>query len=362
MGRAATSLGKLLVWVGLVVLGYRYVPWSQLPGYYRPLALVAAGLLMVAAGVAKPRVESLAAREAISLAAVAALAVATAAFISLLASASTGIWLPGPYQASKTRTLSESLEGVSELRIEVSGVSCDIRVHSWNRSEVVVNVTAYVRGASDPEAALRKLLSSIRVDSSRSDGTLRIEVKEEAQRYFWWWVASHIDVDVYVGNITSSIVAEAVSGDMEVELARGSVKLETTSGSIRVVGGMLEHVEAKAISGDIRVEGFASRIAASTTSGDIRVRLKPAGDCVCELKAVSGDIDVQIAGDHSVGCKVRLETMSGSLRADVPQMRLTVDESRRKVGETAGFDDKPIKVEVSAETTSGSISVEAPGG
>ncbi|RLG50861.1 MAG: hypothetical protein DRN96_06635, partial [Thermoproteota archaeon] len=83
MGKAATGLGKLLVWAGLVVLVYRYVPWSQLPGYYGPLALVAAGLLMVAAGLVKPRVESLAAREAISLVAVAALAVATAAFISL---------------------------------------------------------------------------------------------------------------------------------------------------------------------------------------------------------------------------------------------------------------------------------------
>ncbi len=56
---------------------------EQLPGYHRPLTLVAAGLLMAAAGMVRPRMQSLIAREAVSLVAVFALAVATAAIISL---------------------------------------------------------------------------------------------------------------------------------------------------------------------------------------------------------------------------------------------------------------------------------------
>ncbi len=151
---------------------------------------------------------------------------------------------------------------------------------------------------------------------------MSIEVEEEA-RSLLWWAPHHIDVSIYVGDVAAGIVAEAVSGEIEVELAEGSVKLETTSGDIRVYGAMLDQVEAK---------------------------------------AVSGDISVELAEGYDLGCKVRLKTMSGRLLVDVPNMKLTVDGEREKAGETRGFSEKPIRVKVEAETTSGSISVEALGG
>jgi hypothetical protein len=137
--------------------------------------------------------------------------------------------------------------------------------------------------------------------------------------------------------------------DFEVRIPRG-VKFvgQNVSGDVEVTG-LDARVKAGTVSGDVRVS--TSDIAsASSVSGSIRVRMGRADwDGKLGFSTVSGDIDVEFAGD--LNADVEMSTVSGDLNSDWP---LSVSSGgRRSVRGRIGTGGRDLAF----STVSGSVDI-----
>ncbi|HNT01527.1 MAG TPA: DUF4097 family beta strand repeat-containing protein, partial [Candidatus Saccharicenans sp.] len=110
----------------------------------------------------------------------------------------------------------------------------------------------------------------------------------------------------------ASVEARSISGDILIREAGGQVIANTVSGDVEISGGK-KSVEAKAVSGDIRVEKIEDDAQLSSVSGDIYATgIKGS----VEAEAVSGSIHLK---DISQAKSVSAKSVSGSIdyRGDV---------------------------------------------
>jgi len=92
-------------------------------------------------------------------------------------------------------------------------------------------------------------------------------------------------------DVASDVVANTMSGDIDLSGGVGKVSLESVSGSIQVKDAQ-GRLRLSTVSGDIEVQAEADRFVAQSVSGDIQAQI---GDVnIAELKSVSGDIEIEL--------------------------------------------------------------------
>ena len=75
------------------------------------------------------------------------------------------------------------------------------------------------------------------------------------------------------------------------------------------------------------------------------------------LQTTNGGVDVNLPTGSDVGYSVNVDSGIGSVSVNLPNMSYSVDATRTKIGETQDYSSKPVKIEVTAETTIGSVSI-----
>ncbi|HET7622492.1 MAG TPA: DUF4097 family beta strand repeat-containing protein [Gemmatimonadaceae bacterium] len=254
--------------------------------------------------------------------------------------------------------------------VDLSLVSGEIVVTSWNRSEVRVHATSE-RGILRFDASPSRVTLGVRSDRGRlGDTRYEITIPKSARV-----VANGVSGDVSTTG-GSDVEAHSVSGDVKVVDATGRVSIESVSGdaSAQKVGAGVKastvsgeltlsditgDVDANTVSGDIVLDGVrASFVRTNTTSGDVRFMgtLDPKGRY--EFNSHSGDIRIGIPGG---GATLDVHTFSGDVDSDFP-MTLQPGSRSGERGKGMQFTIGGGGARITAQTFSGDITIERASG
>ncbi|HET9439365.1 MAG TPA: DUF4097 family beta strand repeat-containing protein [Longimicrobiales bacterium] len=180
--------------------------------------------------------------------------------------------------------------------VEIRGIRGDIRASAATGNEVEIIARKSARD-SDP--------ASVRIVVDEHAGGVVVCALYDGR--------SSCDAE---GRRTGSSGENDTRVDFEVRLPRGvKFKGRNVSGNVEATG-LAAQVSARTVSGNVRVS--TSDIAeASTVSGSIAARLgRTDWSGELDFKTVSGDIDVEFAGD--VNADVEMSTVSGDIESDWP--------------------------------------------
>jgi len=125
--------------------------------------------------------------------------------------------------------------------------------------------------------------------------------------------------DFHSEEVNSELNCETISGDVRISGGKGKVKISTVSGDIQVT--RLEgDLQASTTSGDQSWELIAcSTCKLSTVSGDLWGSLHPIKGGNYSLSTTSGDLSLRVPPEAKL--EVRIATLSGSIKSDLPLLR-----------------------------------------
>jgi DUF4097 and DUF4098 domain-containing protein YvlB len=254
--------------------------------------------------------------------------------------------------------------------VDLSLVSGEIVVTSWNRSEVRVHATSE-RGILRFDASPSRVTLGVRSDRGRL-GDTRYEVTiPRSARVVANGVSGDVSTtggsdveahsvsgDVTVVDATGRVSIESVSGDASAQKVGAGVKASTVSGEL-TLSDITGDVDANTVSGDIVLDGVrASFVRTNTTSGDVRFMgtLDPKGRY--EFNSHSGDIRIGIPGG---GATLDVHTFSGDVDSDFP-MTLQPGSRSGERGKGMQFTIGGGGARITAQTFSGDVTIERASG
>lgn len=228
-------------------------------------------------------------------------------------------------------------------RVSVTNISGEIAVTGGSGDEVSVEAVKRTRGD-------RSRLGDVRIETSNAAG--RVEIRTEYPRMS----NTNVSVD-YTLTVPAGVSLElhSVSGDLKVTGVRGTVRLETISGS--VTGTDTPNVElAKSVSGDISLSGISTEqtLTAGSISGAIAVKGVKARRL--ELSSVSGDVvltDVNAASVHAKSISGGFEYTGVIAKGGEYDVNVHSGTIRFSLSNPSGF-------YLNADTFSGSIQTDFP--
>jgi len=199
-----------------------------------------------------------------------------------------------------------------DATVKVSNVAGEIRVTVWDRQEV------HLTG---------DLGRNQELETTRTSGGIQFEVNnpagddryDEAQLDLVVPVGASlimeaISADVRVdGSRGDSVVAESVSGDIEVTAEVARIELSSVSGDVDF-GGAARRAELETVSGDIGASGLTGEVSLSTVSGDARLQAGTLDRG--QFETVSGLLELHLA--VSDGGRLTIESMSGDVQLALP--------------------------------------------
>jgi len=180
---------------------------------------------------------------------------------------------------------------------------------------------------------------------------------------------SGVSIEVYVPkDAVREIRARSSNGRVIVEnLECAELHGKTANGKVAVQGVSARSADLATTNGGITFEGACDELECSTANGQINLCPQPVGDMRCLLHTSNGSIRVRVPHRQDVGYRIDARTGHGSLQVGLAGFDVSHEEKqfgrRRLRGQSAGYDDKAIKVDLKARTTNGSIKfgVQEPG-
>ncbi|MBI1319705.1 MAG: DUF4097 family beta strand repeat protein [Candidatus Hydrogenedens sp.] len=209
----------------------------------------------------------------------------------------------------------ENRAAAGDLRsVRVENIAGSVKVVTWDEPEIWFSATAerdvedVVLSMNDtaaeisvrvPKGNARKIKTDVQVKAP--PGT-RVEIKTVSADIYYQGLASSVDAQSVSGNINlevdaDEVRAKTVSGDAFVTGRAGNFYGDTTSGNLKLTAAGSE-ADLESISGDLTIEGDRDRLQASTTSGNINAS--------GQIREFEGD---SISGD------IRVETVQQSFEA-----------------------------------------------
>lgn len=225
-------------------------------------------------------------------------------------------------------------------RLEIDGVSGDVRVRPATGSQMQVLLRSDVTPADAFEASVRQRGSTVRIDekwhgssSGRVEWTillptggeaLRLDVKNASGDLDCEDVSARIELDTASGDVTLVRVDLAhgsdfstASGDYTLEdmTIRADADFSTASGDVELTAvHMEEGCEFSTASGDIRVSNCSGSMQLSSASGDVEVR-GGSIEGMGRFSSASGDVELSLDKLPSEG--MTASSASGRVTLDV---------------------------------------------
>jgi len=287
------------------------------------------------------------------------------------ATAATPALLPAQRQHRDDDDVSSRIDTTVALSsggvVELSLVSGDIKVTSWNRDQVRVSASSD-GGILQFDATSSRVSLSVRSDrGDMGDTEYEITIPAGARL-----VAHSVSADIHTEG-GSDVEARSVSGDVSVTNVTGRATLESVSGSLTAmhvghglrVNGVSSDINANDVTGDINAQStsgdivlgstHSSFVHTETVSGDTRFggTIDRAGRY--DFHSHSGDIVLAVP---STGVTFDVSTFSGDVQSDYPMTLQPGSEVGQKHME---FSINGGGARVTAETFSGDVTVERPG-
>jgi DUF4097 and DUF4098 domain-containing protein YvlB len=202
------------------------------------------------------------------------------------------------YEEKFEKTMAIAKDG----KIYLSNISGDIRLETWDKTEVKIDALKTSRASSMERA--KENAAKVNIEIKEEDGVLRIETKYPKMSIKNLNVS--IDYNLLIPSMAGADV-HSVSGDIWITNVGGMTKAETVSGEVTCedIGGIFL---GKSVSGDVHIKGAKKGVECHSVSGDV------------EAYDVVGDADL-----HSVSGEVTASRVEGSIEAETVSgdMRLT---------------------------------------
>jgi DUF4097 and DUF4098 domain-containing protein YvlB len=119
--------------------------------------------------------------------------------------------------------------------------------------------------------------------------------------------------DIEVGTVRRELRMHTAAGDLRCVRVDGRASVSSTSGDAEV-GSVGDGIDVRATSGDVRLGDVRGDTTVVAVSGD--VHLLSLAEGTAHIRSVSGEVEVGIA--RGVALSVDAETMSGTVRSDIP--------------------------------------------
>jgi DUF4097 and DUF4098 domain-containing protein YvlB len=204
-----------------------------------------------------------------------------------------------------------------------------IEVHSWDRSEIEVEV--------EKRAMEQTLLDEIKIDAQQSGDKVTVKVTGPSRHD-----RGGVTIGVHVSPTarlrvavprTLTLNAHSGDGSIRAEAVDGRIVLTTTDGS--VVGSRLGgDIQIRTGDGSIRLDQITGKVDLETTDGSIGLEAKPT---VLKARTGDGSIRVRLEPDSAMAENWELATSDGTITLALPM---------------------DFNAELDAETSDGTVRVE----
>jgi hypothetical protein len=244
------------------------------------------------------------------------------------------------------RSFEQAVEGPVS-RVEVDNSSGDVRIRGVPGARLTVRgrVSAYASSQAKARELAERIVSAPPVE--RSGDVLIVGRQLERESSLFQGVS--IDYELVVPPELSAFI-DSSSGDVEVRGIQGPVKVDSSSGDVKLIQVGAAQVDSS--SGDVVLEQVPGDIAVDSSSGDVVIRATPTRQARWKVDASSGDVTVSVAPHAAF--HLDAETSSGEVKSELPirvQGTFDSDEVHGKVGEG------PSEAEVKLSTSSGDIHI-----
>jgi DUF4097 and DUF4098 domain-containing protein YvlB len=215
----------------------------------------------------------------------------------------------GSADDGRTSRIDTTLSVSRTPTVDLSLISGDIKVTSWDKSEIRIIATSD-EGDLRLEASSSRVSLTMDEDYSDGDGETKYEVTVPKGARV---IAGSVSGNVSVRGV-AEVEATSVSGDVTVNAIAGRATIQSVSGELRAsdLGG---EVHAQNVSGDLEIVGVAGELSVQTVSGEMKLR--GVKSSYVRAETVSGDLEF----DGAVDPKGRYEfhSHSGSVTITLPR-------------------------------------------
>lgn len=240
-------------------------------------------------------------------------------------------------------------------KVVVEDVNGNIKVESWGKNQVMLEVTKTVRADDQEEAD--EYFGRVRVEIDNGSDYLEIHTHypDEGWRGFWHWLfhggSMNPSVD-YVMKVPSTVKLNAGStnGNLEIHSVTGGVDAQSTNGNVEV-DSATGVVEASSTNGRLNLENVGGEIDGSTTNGSVTATIYSAPE-LRKLSLTTTNGSIKVYCSSNLNADVSAHTTNGSIHTDFP-VTIQGDFDRKS------FEGKINKggIPIYLHTTNGSIEI-----
>ena len=356
---AALKVGFALIGVGIVLLMLMYVPWSAIPEQEKPLAVILAGILVIASGLAMAKIEGLVPLYSLKLASAIAMVFAALLILSSVLSFS---WFPLVFhaKAAKSSTFQGSLYGVSEVLLSYEEVSSEVIARPWSRNEYLVNVTVEVHHLNFKGAQELLEKVNITVSTSKEDSTLRIELEtdmEGIEGALFFLVFTKVEV-LIPQNVSLSLSLDITSANVRVEDLRMEwCNLDLVNAQVVLENVTASEVNCEVTNGKVTVFGLLESGFVELTNGEVVYEVNPVGSSALTIDVTNGRIKLGVREGEGVGYRISAAVSFGEVDVSLPEGFVVSGSTNSKTVETEGYGSAATKVLLDLHVTNGEISI-----
>jgi DUF4097 and DUF4098 domain-containing protein YvlB len=266
-----------------------------------------------------------------------------------------------PFSAQARTEINESRPISADGNIQIDNMAGSIEISAWDQPEVEVRGQL---GARVDKLEITETSDGLRIrvhnqDNQRrlDESHLRLKVPHGVNLEL-----ESISADISVKGLdNSSIMANSVSGDIDVAADTGRLEIESVSGDV-AFAGKAPRVSLETVSGEIDVQGAQGEVRITTVSGDLVLvggavslgRFETvSGDIELNLlvsdggrlnaDSMSGDVTLTLPGDQQAEFSAR--TFSGEIRTDFGEVSKDPGSRNRNLDFTTGNNGASIRIE-----------------
>lgn len=262
--------------------------------------------------------------------------------------------------ARQTITLSNDFGGASHSKFTLDTLNGDVRVGV--ASDGGYEVVANLHGAGDTEAQARHALDDLRYSSTDSLGGSTLTVSVRIAR------ASSQPLPLTESNGASiaaklppepghAITADSSNGGITVTGLHGTNLVVDSSNGDLSVSGAFADVVADTSNGAIGLSGTFNTVVADTSNGAITATVRATRSGSLSFSSSNGAIRVTLEAGADRAFDAAGDTSNGQVTIDLGDAQAS-DEDEASARSPA-YGDRPIQVEVDAETSNGGITITA---
>lgn len=353
MRSGAVRFGEFLIFLGVLLLGLQYIPWSNFAPSELADLVIAGGILLLIGFALTLWSPSRLLDEIVH---VVTLIVGALVVSLVLSHSGVSFWanFAGPVRVERSVSVENSFAPAVTPLVKFYLVNGNVSLQSWERENFQAVVEARARGWTPADAA--RALNEVELAPPQTSP----EGIEFNQRLLRLGLGSAVEIDLKLflpRRRVYKLDIETMNGRIRVEaLNAAQARLKTFNGKIDLRDLIAQSAAIETLNGEIEGRLSATQASASTTNGAIELKLGAvSGEYV--LSTLNGRIKIDAPDDPQMGYAISAQSTLGRVNVRLPDILFRSQERRHLEGTSAHFEQATTKISIRASTTTGSIEI-----